>query len=1678
MATQCRSSKCTAERKGFRRELDSWRHKLIHCVGFESILEGIYGPMLLRDLSIFEDCEPEDIDDWSEDARCSFCNLHLEKLSDHNPTVASPQSPPCPDTPPPQGQSNTEKVQCQADRFLNTVFCKKDSPRSCDGSIPHVARELMRKMIHQFAIEYASKSQQEGKNGFSVDSVTSAHCSVPEQPHEDGPLDLTVTRGHLEQDHDGVLDLSRKKMGGSSNASSPKTSGSPKMHEDKDQEVENKDASWIKSEDRSTVLEMVLSTLCPYHKRLLHCILKFVHEDYTVSLGLRDSRCVAPSSECRCSHDRRKLCEDGGSRTIACCQQSCQLTEKSDTSRCDCVKNLHIPACPSVSLSCIKKVCTTSSDCECHQETMSCTYHTCKDQPCAMHSKTMESITSQTPHQLTYLNTSDCCHSPPPPPLSPMPLDTNLKIAESHSVNESSECKPHCMDPPCLEEETGEFTCLVEADQMVGCTSDGKQDDLNVEGKKSLDEHDSLMGDFMDRITEKLKSITEEKKCDLPDSPSSDSKDDIHFKEIITKVLHSSNENDYDLNKLLQQHEGDKNKSPQTRSRSRQEMMAAMSRSPDQPSIRRQNLQIKMDIARLTPPTYKKRLGKQKRKIENKESESVPQLNIEGQLPVSVDVQVSKVSSDQQKSDSPRDGQEKDNCDLTMENGCQEGVQSIRRIETVLPQNTQKCVPLVDTVETTRARRNIVPPQRFSSYVTEPRKMYFAACFSENIFIRQTPKDIALKDTTTTIEVTDTSTEINQKVLSPKHDTGVCPNVKLPTDQTSMDVDSTTATAPCPKEKETNQSFLKKIPEEQGSPQKDTSPVDDLAINTDEQLIDCQNCPSELHYSSPIKLMFVSPVVGEEGMRYVLKSASSNLSKGEEFDPCESASWGTPDATKNTEGIIPENSSPKPVENEQDENSISQNVLASNKESLFVPASNEVHIRDVSPVKRRPGRPKKLGPQIPKPAKRPIGRPPKHKIVDPGGGVSAENDMSVRDKPSDASCGDDGSSKNLKITVVYGRSRRSRRLVSESHEQTDYVNEVQCQRKHSEPSTMNTPVDNVGNNGTDADSLSETPKEQTENLNFVRPVKERKCTPNSKSHIKCQKRIETGAIRKPGRPPKVKISGISVTVTTVSPRQRKIRMNREMKDSPPRRRYLLPQYNKHTEASETKNIMDEQRKEISDISGQERVEVKTPEVGVRHSVRERKPSIYLLHSVATSRSFSHSNALLRRSRQVLLNKANSEYKKLDDLKGTTNNALSINHTVKSVANMKDLSQFSDISMDSIFTSSEPLEWWPTSASPTTLNEESDRRIKLISNTWISGITENDCGDLKPQISSKANCSETTPVSAVKMLFDKHYNMDNLCTWFMQTTETQSLAIVKKVSARNPYEIMHSNPFRVSNRTNVCPSPQSESLRKPVKKFAKVVPKTPKTYQQAQVIMCNSIQANHILLKRSKGKMPAVTQSGCLKTWEKYRNTLQRVRSKFDSKISQRARSKTISDVNTESEVSLVSNLLQTTVDQGSVPPQTVDTLTTSLNDEGMNNSGPLTKEERISSKAWSAESLKECRVFLKKINSPGNKLTAEECKICTVEPCRVMPSRYSTTAEHNKLERLEAAEGLRSPSRDPLKPHSLQKEQQVPDRGVTTGKHKSLGGSESPPAKAARQSRRSRGLSTARWSDYILGSAK
>uniref|UniRef100_A0A3B4B2V1 HTH psq-type domain-containing protein n=1 Tax=Periophthalmus magnuspinnatus TaxID=409849 RepID=A0A3B4B2V1_9GOBI len=179
---------CTAERKGFRRELDSWRHKLIHCIGFESILEGIYGPLLLRDLSLFDDYEPEDVIDWSPEengSHCTFCNLPLEKLN-VRPTLSS--------------QS--------AHRFLQAVFNKKDVPLDCDPNIPLIAQELMKKMIRQFAMEYASKCLLHTTTNGVQTKTTS-----PQSETADGPLDLTVSRAQEEKEPqpDGALDLSNRK---------------------------------------------------------------------------------------------------------------------------------------------------------------------------------------------------------------------------------------------------------------------------------------------------------------------------------------------------------------------------------------------------------------------------------------------------------------------------------------------------------------------------------------------------------------------------------------------------------------------------------------------------------------------------------------------------------------------------------------------------------------------------------------------------------------------------------------------------------------------------------------------------------------------------------------------------------------------------------------------------------------------------------------------------------------------------------------------------------------------------------------------------------------------------------------------------------------------------------------------------------------------------------------------------------------------------------------------------------------------------------------------------------------------------------------------------------------------------------------------------------------------------
>ncbi|KAM3864518.1 ligand-dependent corepressor [Diretmus argenteus] len=128
---------------------------------FESILEGLFGPGLVRDITLFQDCEPEEVSDWSSDQNCLFCCLRREKVKElavGNSGGGQVLSE-CDDYK--QEQSRFSRLERQAQDFLNAVFHRKDLPSFSDPHIPLVAREIMQRMIRQFAAEYTSKTTQD-----------------------------------------------------------------------------------------------------------------------------------------------------------------------------------------------------------------------------------------------------------------------------------------------------------------------------------------------------------------------------------------------------------------------------------------------------------------------------------------------------------------------------------------------------------------------------------------------------------------------------------------------------------------------------------------------------------------------------------------------------------------------------------------------------------------------------------------------------------------------------------------------------------------------------------------------------------------------------------------------------------------------------------------------------------------------------------------------------------------------------------------------------------------------------------------------------------------------------------------------------------------------------------------------------------------------------------------------------------------------------------------------------------------------------------------------------------------------------------------------------------------------------------------------------------------------------
>ncbi|XP_005407646.1 PREDICTED: uncharacterized protein C10orf12 isoform X2 [Chinchilla lanigera] len=112
--------------EGIMQILLSGVHSAAISCGFETILEGLFGPALLKDLSLFKECEPENISDWTFDENCLFCCLRRDKVKGHLVRLDEPASGAGQEALLKQEQAKIIRFERQAEEFLNAVFYRKD----------------------------------------------------------------------------------------------------------------------------------------------------------------------------------------------------------------------------------------------------------------------------------------------------------------------------------------------------------------------------------------------------------------------------------------------------------------------------------------------------------------------------------------------------------------------------------------------------------------------------------------------------------------------------------------------------------------------------------------------------------------------------------------------------------------------------------------------------------------------------------------------------------------------------------------------------------------------------------------------------------------------------------------------------------------------------------------------------------------------------------------------------------------------------------------------------------------------------------------------------------------------------------------------------------------------------------------------------------------------------------------------------------------------------------------------------------------------------------------------------------------------------------------------------------------------------------------------------------------
>ncbi|NWV18938.1 YD021 protein, partial [Origma solitaria] len=437
------------------------------------------------------------------------------------------------------------------------------------------------------------------------------------------------------------------------------------------------------------------------------------------------------------------------------------------------------------------------------------------------------------------------------------------------------------------------------------------------------------------------------------------------------------------------------------------------------------------------------------------------------------------------------------------------------------------------------------------------------------------------------------------------------------------------------------------------------------------------------------------------------------------------------------------------------------------------------------------------------------------------------------------------SNKNITVTVVFGRSRRTKRHVSEGnlnlisilptqHIDSNFANDPSKARHNAETGNALPEMVTTFQNS--------SAEKEVSGYDYVRPIKSNLASPHPCSNVIRQIKKPLTTIRKPGRPAKVKISGISVTFSRLSPQERKVSISNGL---PPLQQQNvleknIPQERKNqlcNNMGQVKNVQKDSRE-----NGSHNVTTtvsRKHEIPSRHSARDRKPSLHFLHSLASSSAFTCRSALLHKSYKLHLKKAKERKEKLTQSNQSTasKDTSELRNSENAKKDLKDgeFGPINEVSSDPIFSSNPSLRWWPTSTSSDTLLEELNNRFEQITNTWLrvgGSEFEKRVYEKRDPIEQDCNTEMSDPLdsclveletSPIKMLFQKKCNMNELCTWFMQTTETQSLSLVRKANARNPLEVVSTKEIKMETKQS---DPSTCPFRKHFKKFALSSPSKP------------------------------------------------------------------------------------------------------------------------------------------------------------------------------------------------------------------------------------------------------------